>query len=163
MRIRQARPEEYAEIGAVTVAAYEEFLTGAEDNYRDRLRDAEARGRQAELWVATPDDDDGDAILGTVTICPEGSPWREVAQPGEGEFRMLAVSPDARGQGIGEALVDLVLSHFRERGARAVVMSSLNDMAGAHRIYERLGFERLPERDWRPLPEVSLIAFRKVL
>ena len=161
MRIRRGRPEEYPEIGEVTVAAYEEFLTGAEDNYRDRLRDAEGRGRQAELWVATPDD--GDTILGCVTICPEGSPWREVAEPGEGEFRMLAVSPDARRQGVGEALVGLVLSRFREEGARAVVMSSLDDMAGAHRIYQRLGFERLPERDWRPLPEVSLITFRKEL
>lgn len=161
VRIRRARPEDYPEIGEVTVAAYEEFLTGAEDNYRDRLLDAKGRGREAELWVATADD--GEAILGSVTICQEGSPWREVAEPGEGEFRMLAVSPDARRQGVGEALVDLVLSHFREQGAHAVVMSSLNDMAGAHRVYERLGFERLPERDWHPLPEVSLITFRKEL
>jgi ribosomal protein S18 acetylase RimI-like enzyme len=64
---------------------------------------------------------------------------------------------------VGEALVDLVLGHFREQGAHAVVMSSLNEMAGAHRIYERHGFERVPERDWRPLPDVSLIAFRKEL
>jgi ribosomal protein S18 acetylase RimI-like enzyme len=98
-----------------------------------------------------------------VTICPEGSAWREVAEFGEGEFRMLSVSPAARRQGVGEALIDHVLSRFREEGAHAVVLSSLDDMSGAHRIYRRLGFERVPERDWEPLPEVRLIAFRQEL
>jgi ribosomal protein S18 acetylase RimI-like enzyme len=147
VRIRRARPEDYPAIGELTVAAYEEFLTGADDGYRDQLRDVEGRGRDAELWVATSDD--SETILGNVTICPAGSPWRQVAKPGEGEFRTLAVSPDARRRGVGEALVDLVLSRSREQGA--------------HRIYQRLGFERLSERDWRPMPEVNLLTFRKAL
>ena len=33
-------------------------------------------------------------------------------------------------------------------------------MAAAHRLYERLGFGRGPERDWQPLPGVVLITFR---
>jgi hypothetical protein len=32
-------------------------------------------------------------------------------------------------------------------------------MAAAHRLYGRLGFVRLPERDFRPLPGVDLLAF----
>jgi hypothetical protein len=32
-------------------------------------------------------------------------------------------------------------------------------MAAAHRLYERLGFTRLPERDWAPLPGVNLMAY----
>ncbi len=32
-------------------------------------------------------------------------------------------------------------------------------MRAAHRIYERLGFTRDPERDWSPLPGVELLAF----
>ncbi len=101
MRIRRARPEEYAEIGEVTIAAYEPFLVGAEDGYRDRLLDVAGRDREAEVWVATPDD--SDEILGNVTVCPVGSPWRELAKDGEGEFRMLAVSPTAQGRGVGGA------------------------------------------------------------
>jgi hypothetical protein len=31
-------------------------------------------------------------------------------------------------------------------------------MAVAHRLYGRLGFIRLPERDFRPLPGVDLLA-----
>jgi ribosomal protein S18 acetylase RimI-like enzyme len=107
--------------------------------------------------VATPDD--SEAILGTVTICPPGSPWREVAREGEGEFRMLAVAPTSRGAGIGAGLLDLVVEHFRREGATRVVMSTLPRMQAAHRIYERAGFLRMPERDWSPAEHIDLITY----
>jgi ribosomal protein S18 acetylase RimI-like enzyme len=158
MHLRRARPEDYATVGEVTVAAYEPMLRSAEASYADRLRNTEARDLEAELWVAVaPDDRD---VLGTVTICPEGSPWREIAADGEGEFRMLAVAPDAQGHGVGERLVGHVLDRFREEGATAVVLSTTSAMTAAHRLYERLGFGRCPERDWSPLPGVDLLAYR---
>jgi len=158
MRLRRARPEDIPAVGEVTVAAYADFTTAESDSYIERLRDAATRDREAELWVATTDD--SEEILGTVTITPAGSPWREIAQDGEGEFRMLAVSPSARGTGIGSALVDLVLDRFRADGVDTVVMSTLPQMRAAHRIYERAGFVRDPERDWSPLPGVELISYR---
>ena len=161
MRVRRARPADHDAVGRVTVEAYADFTLGPEDPYLDHLRNAAARDLEAELWVATPDD--GDAVLGTVTICREGSPWRELADHDEGEFRMLAVAPGARRSGVGEALVRLVLDRFREEGATAIVLSSLPEMADAHRLYERLGFTRTPERDWRPVPHVQLVAYRKEL
>ena len=161
MRLRRATQQDYQAVGEVTVAAYEPFTLGPEDPYLEHLRNAAARDAQAELWVATADD--GDRVVGTVTLCREGSPWRELADHDEGEFRMLAVAPDARRSGVGESLVRLVLDRFREEGATAIVMSSLNEMTDAHRLYERLGFERTPERDWRPVPHVELIAYRKEL
>ncbi len=94
-----------------------------------------------------------------MTFCPQGSPWGELAQPGEGEFRMLAVRPSARGQGVAQALLSLVLERSRELGYHAIVLSTLPDMAGAHRLYQRMGFRRLPERDWSPAQDVDLIAF----
>ena len=161
MRIRRARPEDLAAVGEVTVAAYADFTTGAEDGYVHHLRDAARRDREAELWVATPDD--GGEVLGSVTICPPGSPWREIARDGEGEFRMLSVAPAARGAGVGTALLDLAIERFRSDEAHAVVLSSLAEMAAAHRLYARAGFERLPDRDWSPVAGVDLIAFRKEL
>jgi ribosomal protein S18 acetylase RimI-like enzyme len=164
MRLRRATPGDLAQAGEVTVAAYADFTLGPDDPYLDRLRDAATRDREAEVWVATPDDADGPdgtdgEVLGCVTICPPGSPWRELARDDEGEFRMLAVAPRARGRGVGESLARLCLDRFRAEGARAVVISSLPEMADAHRLYTRLGFRRLPERDWSPVPGVSLIAF----
>lgn len=158
MRIRRARPEDLGAVGEVTVAAYAGFTKGDVDDYVEHLRDAERRDREAEVWVATPDD--SEEILGTVTICPPGSPWREISEPGEGEFRMLAVAPSARGAGVGAALVDLVVDRFRRDGARAIVISTLPVMRSAHRIYEDVGFTRAPDLDWSPTETVRLIAYR---
>jgi ribosomal protein S18 acetylase RimI-like enzyme len=158
MRLRRARPEDLPTVGEVTVAAYAEFGEGDENGYVAHLRDAARRDREAEVWVATPDD--SEEILGTVTICPEGSVWREIAEPGEGEFRMLAVAPDARGRGVGAALVDLVVDRFRRDGAPAIVMSTLPAMQSAHRIYEAAGSVRAPNLDWSPTDEVQLLGYR---
>jgi ribosomal protein S18 acetylase RimI-like enzyme len=158
MQIRRALPEDLDAVGEVTVAAYAEFSDDDTDDYVHHLRDAATRDREAELWVATPDD--SEEILGTVTITPAGSPWREVSREGEGEFRMLAVAPAARGAGVGASLVALVVDRFRREGASAVVMSTLPRMRAAHRIYERAGFAREPARDWSPVPGVDLVAYR---
>jgi len=156
--IRRAAPADLATVGEVTVAAYGDF-SGAETGYVERLRDAATRDREAELWVAELDG----AVVGTVTIALEGSPWREIGEPGEGEFRMLAVAPSARRRGVGEALMQLVVDRFRELGADAIVLSSLAEMTSAHRVYGRLGFERIPDRDWSPVPGVELLAYRMEL
>jgi predicted N-acetyltransferase YhbS len=68
MRTRRARPEDLAAVGEVTVSAYAEFATANPDDYVHHLRDAATRDREAELWVATPDDSED--ILGTVTVTP---------------------------------------------------------------------------------------------
>ena len=155
MRVRLATDADLRAVGELTVAAYAEFTEGPADPYVERLRDATSRAAEAELWVA---EDDG-GLLGTVTRCPVGSPWREISQPGEGEFRMLAVAPEARGRGVGEALTRHVLAVCADAGEPVVVISSLAEMSAAHRVYERLGFRRLPERDWSPLDGVDLVAF----
>lgn len=156
MRIRPASAAEMAAVGDLTVAGYAEFTLGPADPYLEKLRDAPARAREADLWVA---EDEG-ALLGTVTSCPQGSTMREISADGEGEFRMLAVAPAARGLGIGEALVRHCIDISRAAGDHAIVLSSLPSMTSAHRLYGRLGFERAPERDWAPLPGVDLVAFR---
>lgn len=156
-RIRLARPEELPVVGEITVAAYAPFTLGPDDPYLAQLRDAAARAEQAELWVAV--DEATGQVLGSVTTCPPGSPWREVSRDGEGEFRMLSVSPAAQGRGIGTALVEHVLAHYRTAGAHAVVLCSLPDMTAAHRLYARHGFTRLPERDWDVHPGKPLWSF----
>jgi ribosomal protein S18 acetylase RimI-like enzyme len=156
VEIRLARPSEYAEIGEITVAAYhfDGHLEGDTD-YADELRDAAGRAAEAELWVAV---DDGD-LLGTVTYCPPGSPYRELSDDDEGEFRMLAVNPAHRRRGAARALVEHCIQRSRDAGHRRVVMCSLPTMTAAHRLYEDLGFVRAPELDMRPVPHILLIGF----
>ena len=54
---------------------------------------------------------------------------------------------------------DLLRDMHRERGLTSMVLSSSTTMHAAHRLYERLGFTRLPERDWSPVPGVQLVAY----
>ena len=159
VQVRRARAADLEAAGAVTVAAYAPF-TQPTDAYIARLADAAARDAEAELWVAV---DAAGRTLGNVTTCPPGSPWREVAADHEGEFRMLAVDPAAQGQGVGAALLTHVLDLFRAEGRRAAVLSSLPEMAAAHRLYERHGFARRPERDWGRELGIDLIVFDRVL
>ena len=161
MRVRRAEPRDHAAIGEITVAAYAGLKEADEAGYVDKLRDAAARDREAELWVATVSEtgDPHDTVLGTVTVCHDGSPWREIARGDEGEFRMLAVAPQAQGQGVGAALVQLCVDRFREIGSPGIVLSTLPTMHAAHRLYERHGFVRAPDRDWSPAPRVDLVAY----
>ncbi|AIJ21578.1 GNAT family N-acetyltransferase [Amycolatopsis methanolica] len=158
--VRLARPEEFAAVGTLTASAYlADGLITADDDYVRELTNAAHRAEHAELLVAT--DDDG--LLGSVTIVHPGTHYSEIARDGELEFRMLATAPAARDRGVGEALTRAVLDRARAIGAGAVVMSSLDAMQTAHRLYTRLGFSRLPERDWEPLPGLWLRAFRLLL
>ena len=72
---------------------------------------------------------------------------------------MLSVDHAARGQGIGELLVRGCLERARAAGKTRMVLSTDVRMSAAHRLYERLGFTRLPERDWSPMPGVNLLAY----
>lgn len=155
--IRPARDDELGAVGELTINAYhaDGFETSGE--YALKLADARPRAREAELLVAV---DDADTVLGTVTVAPPGSPWAQVSGPDELEFRMLAVSPAARGRGVGEALTRRVIERAEELGLRAVTLSSSQNMVVAHRLYERLGFRRTPEADWSPAPGVDLITYR---
>ena len=156
--VRVAREDEWEGAGKITVAAYlaDQHIESHTDGYADALGNAAARAREAELLVAV---DVENTQLGTVTIARPGTPWAEISRPGELEFRMLAVDPTVRSRGIGEALVQAVIARSRELGIRRVVMSSSEHMVTAHRLYQRLGFQRFPERDWYPVPDFKLIAF----
>ncbi|TDU82429.1 acetyltransferase (GNAT) family protein [Kribbella voronezhensis] len=154
--IRLALPTEYDAVGELTASAYQSdgFIPAGSD-YGLTLRAAADRAAKAEVWVAAS----ATELLGTVTFCPVGSVYREIGRDDEGEFRMLGVSPAARGRGVGTALTEHCIERSRELGFARVVMSSARPMTTAHRIYERLGFTRLPERDWSPRPGVDLYAF----
>ncbi len=103
------------------------------------------------------------AVVGVVLYLHAHGPLGQVARDGEAEFRVLAVAPEARGQRIGEALVRACIERGMNDGARAVVLWSQPTMPAAHRLYERLGFVRAPERDQEDARGFMRLVFRKDL
>jgi ribosomal protein S18 acetylase RimI-like enzyme len=155
--VRPAHDAEHARVGELTYEAYAAGgFVDADSGYADVLRNAAARAGSAELYVAEVDG----ALVGTVTFCPQGSAFCELAVDGEGEFRMLAVLPQARRQGVARALVGACVERARELGYSALVLSSMPSQTEAHRLYEKLGFRRTPDLDWSPVEGVDLVAYR---
>ena len=73
---------------------------------------------------------------------------------------MLSVAPAGRRRGVGRALVDACLRRARQDGMSEVVIWSHPLMAGAHALYLRMNFERVPDLDGSPAPGVQLWGFR---
>ena len=158
--VRPAVPGEFDAIARLSLAAYEVDgqLEGGH-GYERTLADVPARAAVGRILVAA--DEETGEVLGSVTLVLPGTRYAELSGPGEAEFRMLAVDPAAQGRGIGEALVRACLAQAEQLGCRAVMICTRrNFSAPAHRLYARLGFVRVPERDWSPAPGVELLALR---
>ena len=155
--VREARLTELVWIGELTADVYGgEGLAGPE--YLQVLRDAKARWRSPATTLLVAHDDgaeDPEDILGTVVYAAPGSPWQDLASGADAEFRMLATTPSARGRGVGEALVRACIDRAKRAAAPSIVLSTGPEMLAAHRLYERIGFVRAPERDWRPRPDME--------
>jgi ribosomal protein S18 acetylase RimI-like enzyme len=156
--IRRPLPAELAPLGDLVVAAYDAIGANEEDDeYVPVLRDVARRSREAVVLAAV--DDETGALLGCVTYVPDdANPWAEHLRDGEASIRMLAVDPAAQGRGVGSALVEACLARARAEGRSGVFLHSLPIMTAAQRIYERLGFRRVPERDW-VFPDFLLMGF----
>lgn len=159
--VRPARPDEFDALGALTADAY--VSAGQLDPVTDLpylsvLRDVAARAAQAEVLAAV--DPDGILLGGVTFVAGPGGPYADLARSGEAEFRALAVSAAVRGRGVGDALVRACVVRARAvEGCARLVLSTQSTMATAQRLYERLGFARLPDRDWMPVPHVTLLAY----
>jgi predicted N-acetyltransferase YhbS len=161
MQIRLARPEEYATIGELTVAAYAAVDPGTlQSDYVDELRDVAGRAAGADVLVAV-DDETGGMVVGGVTYAPDpSSTSAEFSDPDAAGIRMLAVAADAQGRGVGEALTRACVDRARAAGRGQIVLHSTDRMATAHRLYERLGFVRDTSIDWEGEPGLWLRGYR---
>lgn len=80
--------------------------------------------------------DDADRALGTVALMPAGD--------GVWELTKMAVSPAARGRGIGRLLMVEALRLYATLGGRELFLESSSKLAPALALYESVGFRHHP-------------------
>ena len=86
---------------------------------------------------------------------------RPTEPPGCCEMKRLYVSPEVRGFGLGERLVDAVVKEAERIGYREMRLDTLRSMAGAVALYRKLGFE--PIEPYYETPVVGTIFMRRSL
>jgi ribosomal protein S18 acetylase RimI-like enzyme len=157
--IGPATPADFPRIAELTVGVYSDEGYGSPE-YASQLADVAGRAERSTLLVARTGEG---RVVGSTALVLSGDFGEVTQSEDESAFRMLVVDPAARGLGVGAALVEHCLARARAAGKRRMVLSTEPGMTTAHRLYERLGFTRLPERDWSPMPGISLQVYARDL
>lgn len=80
------------------------------------------------------------------------------------DIQTIAVVESARGNGLGRALMNIMLSEARSRRAKEVFLEVRADNPGARHLYEALGFEQISVRKKYYQPDgVDAVVMRLVL
>ncbi len=99
---------------------------------------------------------DGSFMAFLPEIAPAGLAGGFQAEAGPVELVAMFVRPQARGRGVGEALVDAVIAWARKRDATSVHLWVTETNQPARRLYQRCGFTVTAER--QPLPSAPALA-----
>jgi ribosomal protein S18 acetylase RimI-like enzyme len=86
----------------------------------------------------------GDHVLGCIALKP--------LEPGIAEMKRLFVRPQARGKGVGKALVQAAIATARQAGNVEIKLDTLPEMEGAIALYKASGFVPIPPYGSHPYP-----------
>ncbi len=159
--VRDAGVEDLDQVSLLIRDAYQEYQANFSpevwERYSREIMDVRSRLDTSELIVA----ENSGRLVGAVTFYPNTSPSDQGGWPaGWTGIRLLAVHPDARGMGIGRALMDECLRRSRLLSATALGLHTTELMGIARGMYERMGFVRVPEYDFQAGPEVVVLGYR---
>ena len=166
--IRSAAPNEFLEVGKLMVNVYsllEGFPKETEQpNYYKMLANVGDLTQRpgTEILIA----ESNQQILGAVVYFSDmqyyGSGGTATQEKNASGFRLLAVSPSARGLGIGKLLTMACLEKAKDQKAKQVVIHTTKAMQTAWKMYENIGFKRSEDLDFMQ-GELPVFGFRLLI
>ncbi len=160
--IRDAASAELDAVSMLLKRAYLQYAHSmpaeAWQDYLSNIVDVGSRLRESALIVALWDHQ----LAGSVTLYLDAAPL-ETWPPGWAGIRLLAVDPAFRNHGIGRALMDECVRRCREKGIANLGLHTNDMMTAAVRLYEKMGFVRAQEFDFKPAPGVVVMAYKLAL
>ncbi len=167
--VRNASPREYDEIGKLMIRVYSQ-LDGfpKEEEQPGYYRMLAHIGEQTqkpgtELLVAvTPDDKIAGAVVYFREMQYYGSGGTATGEKNASGFRLLAVSPEYRGKGIGKLLTVACISKTRNNNISQLIIHTTKAMQTAWAMYEKLGFKRSEDLDFLQ-GDLPVFGFRLML
>lgn len=140
-------PADAKAVDALGVAAFEQFAALYEDwpGFRAKISTMSALAQAGEIIVARR----GSHIVGAVAYIGPHQPKNDFFPAEWAIMRMLVVSPDARGQGVGRALAEACIERAQRDAARVIGLHTSPIMAVALPMYLRMGFQL--EREAPPI------------
>jgi len=155
LKIRNAKPQEFESCGKLLVRVYSQlagFPTAAEqpDYYKMLLNVGSLTEKEhTELLVAI---NTAHKVVGAVVYFSDLKRYGSGGSIGEIQnasgFRLLAVAPEERGQGVGKLLINACIDRAQKLGQKQLFIHSTESMKVAWGMYERLGFVRYKEIDF---------------
>lgn len=157
--IREASKHELDFIREQRLRAYEEHASNIPVAHFEALKQAISSDADVDAGSQLIIAELNGEIIGSVVLCP-GNTDAYKGLVGMSEFpeiRMLAVSQNARKHGVATKLISECIHRSKQDGAAYIGLHTADFMQGAMRLYERLGFERMPQLDFEPADDGIIV------
>jgi GNAT superfamily N-acetyltransferase len=153
--VRNARPEEFEQIGALMVQVYSKLegfpRISEQPDYYKMLANVGALTNNpgtALLVAVNGEDSIGGAVVYFNEMKYYGSGGTATREENAAGFRLLAVDPAIRGKGIGKQLANECIKKARENKLGQVIIHTTMAMQTAWKMYEQMGFKRSEDLDF---------------
>ena len=142
--VRRVGPADWQVVRDLRLRALRDAPAAFESRYEDEHGRPEAQWRE---WLDRPT---GVSVVASLDGEAAGLAGGYVEDAGHAELVSMWVAPQARGHGVGAALVDEVIRWAAEQAVHEVRLWVTRGNDGAERLYTRLGFVRTGQV--QPLP-----------
>jgi ribosomal protein S18 acetylase RimI-like enzyme len=163
MNIRDALKDEVPYIREQRITAYSEHAKAVSSEHWQALKQAISSDADCQPGVELIVAEVTGKIVGSVALFPPKTDAYEgyVDEIDYSEIRLLAVTPEARGNGVASGLISECIKRTQAKGFNAIGLHTADFMESAMHLYERLGFNRIPQYDFEPANDGVIVkAFR---